>query len=155
MADWTLKLRRLLFDRSLRPQKRSTALVSMANSLATIAYALKIIVQKEYGVDLDAPKLSRADFEREIFEPMYVNDEEEAVREEVERIQALEAENGRSDGSGGLKSHPNASDTQISRFGMKFAPTNTRGGDSDELTEQERDFLAEIDRGPYGSGENT
>lgn len=147
MPNFALTLRRLLFDRSLRPAKRSTALVSMANSLATIAYGIKIIVQKEYGVDLDAPPLTQADREREIFEPMYVNDEEEAIREEVERIRELEAGNSGSDVAGGLKSHPNPPETQIPAFGMKFAGarTDVSGSDSDELTEQERDFLAEID----------
>lgn len=145
MADWALKLQRLLFDRSLRPAKRSTALISMANSMGTIASALKIIAQREYGVDLDHVAVSRADLEREVFEPMYPDNEAEAVREEVERIRALEAESAAGDGSQGLKSHPNASDTQIPRFGMKFARTDRSGSDSDGLTEQERDFMAEID----------
>lgn len=150
MSDWALKLQRTLFKRPQRVTRPSKAFVSMADSLSTIAYGLKIVVMKEYGVDLDAPKPSRADLEREIFEPMYVNDETEAIREEVERIQALEAENrdsGGSGGSGGGKSHPNALGTQIPAFGMKFARTDTSGMDSDDLTEQERDFLAEISGG--------
>ena len=129
---------RLLADRSLRPEKRSNSLVSMANSLALIAKALKVIVQREYHVEIDAPEPSRADLTREVWEPMYSNNADEAIREERERIEAAEAD---ASASGSGKRDVRAA--ELRRLALSY---EARGGaDSDQLTPEESRFLAELD----------
>jgi hypothetical protein len=128
---------------SLRPSPRSTSLVSIANSLGVIASALKLIVAKEYGVDLDAPPLTRADHTREVFDPIYPDNAVEAIREEVERLQQMEAEmvagaaagSGAGGGGRGLM--------RSVRLGGLTPPV--RSGDDDELSPQEREFMASAD----------
>lgn len=123
-------------SRGLRPEKRSTALVSIAQSLGTIASALKIITLKQCGVDLDQPP-TRADREREVFDPIYPDNVREAISEEVERIRAMEAEWKTFEGPG--------KDTHFSTprvLGSLTTPSASRG---EELTPEEREFLADLD----------
>lgn len=124
-------------SRGLRPEKRSTALVSIAQSLGTIASALKIITLKQYGVDLDQPP-TRADREREVFEPLYPDNEREAIMEEIERVRAMEAE-WQVGSSSSTKSPTRRS------LGALTTASAARG---EELTPEEREFLNEL-----GSGE--
>lgn len=128
-------LTRLISGRSLRPEKRSTALISIANSLGVIASALKIIVLKEYGADLDQP-LTRADREREVFEPIYPDNEREAINEEVERIKREQAEWST---SGELRTGRGPA----VRILGGLTPASAAGG-SEDLTPEEREFLAEL-----------
>jgi hypothetical protein len=124
------------WNRGLAPQKRSMALVSIAESLAAIAYGLKIIVQKEYGVNLDDPMPTRADMEREVFEPMYPDDAAEAVREEIERLQQIEREINTADGV-------RVSERGGDRRSVVSLSSAHRAGEDDDLTPEERRFLRE------------
>jgi len=124
---------RLRSASSLRPEKRSSALISAANSLSVIAAALKVIVLREYKVDLDAPPLTRADLQREVFEPMYPDGEKEAIREEIERLRAEELEQS----SSATSDQPGSGQLGGLSLGMSR--------DTGELTREEQDFLAEIE----------
>lgn len=130
-------LTRPLFDRGLRPQSRSSSLVSAAQSLSTIAQALKVIVLREYNINLDDPPATRADHTREVFEPIYPDDVQEAVNEEIERLQAIERD---MVGSGSPR------EDRQTLTNMQFRAAGSSASPSDEpLTPEEQRFLAEID----------
>lgn len=127
--SWLSKFR---WSGSLRASPRSKSLVSIAQSLEILAAAAKVWISKEYGRDLDAPEPTRADREREIWAPDYPDDERDAIREEIERLQALEGQLG-------------AAAVQVGRrpAGTGLSMSVSTGPDSD-LTREEREFLAEI-----------
>lgn len=125
---------KLRLDRGLRPEKRSSALISIANSLATIARGVQITVLREYGVDLDAPPPSRSEQTVEVWAPMSADNKAEALREERQRAAMIEA-----DMSARGNFH---TDAAVRKLAMTFA----RGGDSDdELSPEESRFLNELD----------
>lgn len=127
--SWLGKFR---WSGSLRANPRSKSLVSIAQSLEILAAAAKIWISKEYGRDLDAPEPTRADREREIWSPDYPDDERDAVREEIERLQALEGQLG-------------TDNTRVERrpAGTGLSMSVATGSDAD-LTHEEREFLAEL-----------
>lgn len=125
-------LSRFRWSGSLRASPRSKSLVSIAQSLEILAAAAKVWISKEYGRDLDAPEPTRADREREIWAPDYPDDERDAIREEIERLQALEGSIG-------------PAVVQVARraagSGLSMSVSTGPGGD---LTREEREFLAEL-----------
>jgi hypothetical protein len=139
MSLWS----RLRSAGSLRPQPRATTLVSIANSLDLIARGIKVIVQKEYGRDLDAPPPTRADLTRDVFEPLYPDDMADAVREEVERIERAAEEARVADAASAGVSPARALRGGLS---LNFSPTaRESAGEDDDMTPQEREFLAGLD----------
>ncbi len=101
-----------------------------ADSLELIARALTVIVQREYSIDLDAPPLSKREQRAEVFEPMYADDEREAIREHVEALREAEMDDGSAGG------------------GVRLQSATSRG--EDELTPAERAFLAELESDSSG-----
>lgn len=126
---WLSKFR---WSGSLRASPRSKSLVSIAQSLEILAAAAKVWISKEYGRDLDAPEPTRADREREIWAPDYPDNEREAIREEIERLKAIQGSIGESE-------------VQIDRrpMGTGLAMSMNTGSDA-ELTPEEREFMAEL-----------
>lgn len=139
-----------------RAEPRSRTLASIADSLSILAKAARVHTLRTYNVDLSDPDPSRADFEREIWEPTHANNEREAIREEVERLQAEQAEFEASQGP--ISSSKAGRESQIREIGLSFS--RGRGRDStfgapegayrpnstvdEPLTPQERDFLREM-----------
>lgn len=123
---------RLTRDRGLRPTSRSSALVSIANSLASIANSLRIVVLREYRIDPDAPQPSRAESSLEVFEPMSADNVRDAIREEHERLEALEREIG-------LANTPPTAASSLLRMQVQ------RESAGEELSPEEQRFLAELD----------
>ena len=126
-------------NRSLRPSARSSTLVSMAESLAVIANALKVIVIREYSIDLDAPQPSRADREREIMEPIYSDNTQEAIREEIARLEAIERDMAREQRDVRVSARPLRA--------MQAAQSDHRAGEDDDMSPEERAALREIESG--------
>jgi len=76
-------------------ERRRTDLVSIAraaNALESIAEALRIVVLREYGVDVAAPPPTRADLNVNLFDPMYPDEITEAARDHVEAMGRIERE---------------------------------------------------------------
>lgn len=134
--------------RGLRPA-RSRQLASIDASLKVLAKAASIAVYKAWGIDVSAPEPSRADLSLEVFEPMYPDNMREAVREEIERLRAIEREmetgtparsRSSEDGEGGDGVRRESQQSSGLRMSM------ARTGQADEpLTTQEREFLAGIE----------
>lgn len=120
------RLKKALFT-PIGARSAEKSLARAADSLELIARALTIIVKREYRVDLDAPPPSKRDRNVEVFEPMYANDAEEAIREHVEALREAELDDGAAGG------------------GVRLKSVTPRG--EDELTPEERAFLAELESG--------
>lgn len=139
------------FRGSLRADPRSKSLVSIAQSLETLAAAARIWIYKEYGRDLDAPEPTRADLTREIWPPDYPDDEREAVQEEIARLRELEG----ADLTPAVPKSPRNAVLEANlRVGEPSGPRmsvwRSSEGDSEALTREEREFAAEI--GDIGVG---
>lgn len=129
---------RLSLDRGLRPEKRASTLVSMANSLALIARGIAVIVEREYKIDLNAPAPSRREQTVEVWEPEYANNIVEAIREERERIEAAELDLASTgDGRRDAERSAHVREPRLSYLAAE--------GESDQLTPEEQRFLGELD----------
>lgn len=122
-----------------------------AESLNLIARALTVIVQREYRVDLLAPPLTAREQRVPVFEPIYADNEGEAIREHVEMLRVLELDTDRAtrvrDGDAG-DDEPRAGRAVEPR--LSTAPSS---GADEPLTVEERQWLAELEGEGDGGGD--
>lgn len=116
----------------------------MDQSLASIAYALKIIVLKEYKLDIDQMP-SRGDLEREVFEPIFADNAREAIVEERDRLAAIERE---MRAGSGVRVRATADD----RGGVRLTPAH-RPNEDEDLSPEERAFLHELEKDENGESD--
>jgi hypothetical protein len=109
---------------ALGTRSAAKSLARIADSAELVAEALTIIVKREYGADLGV-KPGPRERRMEILEPMWPNDEREAIREHVEALREAEMDDGSA--GGGVRLQGGAASGE------------------DELTVEERAFLAELD----------
>lgn len=130
--------RKLGLGRSRKPISRSKSLISIAESLESLAYGLRIVILREYNIDIAAPRATRDDLTREVFDPLWASNEEEAIREERERIEALEAD---------LESPDTRDAIREAAARRSLALRRVSGADASDadMTPEERAFLATLE----------